>query len=109
MMLGVCLLTSMMAVAQQTQPAEQKPAAAASEKKMEHSGDKAKCRCSECDMDMKNLKEMRGHMKSHHGMEGYCDKCAMGFKTKAEEKAHRKEMHGKAAKKAVAQPEPEKK
>lgn len=62
---------------------------------MKHEKKSGKYHCDECNMDMKNSKEMRAHMKEHHGMEGYCEKCKMGFKTKDEEKAHMQSVHSK--------------
>jgi len=99
LLLGVCLFAPALVVAQEQKAAEQKPAPTASEKKAEHKADAAKkFHCDECNMDMKDHKAMRAHMKEHHGMEGYCHKCKRGFKTAAEEKAHMKEKHAKKTK-----------
>ena len=107
LLLGACLFAPALVVAQDQKPAEQMPAEMAPPKKMGHKAAMPKkFHCDACNMDMKDMKAMRLHMKEHHGMEGYCHKCNMGFKTQEEAKAHMKEMHAKKKTQADKPAEP---
>ena len=85
LLLSACILAPMTVVAQDKTPTAQQSAKKTA---------KSKYRCDACSMDMKSAKEMRSHMKEHHGMADYCTKCKMGFKTKEEAAGHMK-MHAK--------------